>query len=589
MESEKQFIPQGNRPKKFLKFGSIAAFGFLLFVYLTSNNGLEFDRAFMPCHNEMSVTDKFKDITFKAESKCPLSSPLKPTFENYDIENILFNETFKEIAAAKLSGAIQIDTSVQDINPSPQDDLDYWSVFFEFHAFLEKEFPLVHQNLELEKVNKIGLLYKWEGSDSSLKPMILMAHQDVVPVNPKTLDQWTFPAFDGVYDKETDIVWGRGAFDCKNLLIAELHALEVLLGQGFTPKRSLYVSLGFDEESNGIHGATYLAKHLEEKLGPNSIYSVVDEGFGISKISDNLLIATPILGEKGGVSVKISLDGFGGHSSSPPMSGHTNIGIMAKLISLMEDKGFAPQFTENNPVWELLDCLAEWHHDMPEGFRDAIIKKDLSKYHQDKLLNMLVQQQTFKELVRTSQAVDIISGGIKANALPEDVFTIVNHRIEVGSSVKEVVERDLAMARIIAKTYGYGLKLEDTILIPKTENGIITLAEYSDSLEPAPVSPENETWDLFKRTIYNTFANGMDAHSEKKTNFVVTPSTATFNTDTKAYWNLTENIYRFMCVELPPDALKSFHSVDEHIAMSGHLSTMAFLYDYILNVNEYDS
>ncbi|KAL6929121.1 hypothetical protein ACO0SA_002461 [Hanseniaspora valbyensis] len=590
MVAEKEFISKGSKNKNFIKLGSLAALGFLSFLYLSTSNSFDVGNFVMPCHSEMSMVDKVKDFTFKPDGKkCPVSEPLKPSFENYDIDNILFNETFKDLAASKLSGAIKIDTTVQDVNPSPQDDLDYWSNFFELHAYLEKEFPLVHEKLELEKINKIGLLYKWEGSDSSLKPMILMAHQDVVPVNPNTLDEWTYPAFDGVYDKETEIVWGRGAFDCKNLLIAELHTMEILLSQGFTPKRTLYVSLGFDEESSGIHGATYLANHLEEKLGPNSIYSIVDEGFGIARITDELFAATPILGEKGGINVKLSVEGFGGHSSSPPMSGHTNIGILSKLISLMEDTGFEPQFTPKNPIWEFLDCLAEWYTDIPEEFKDAIVKRDLSEYHMDKLLQMLVHQNTFKELVRTSQAVDIISGGVKSNALPEDVFTIVNHRIEVGSSVKEVFERDLAMARIIAKTYNYGLKSGDKILIPKTENGFIIAEIYGQPLEPAPVSPENEVWDLFKKTIYNTFVNGIDSKSEKKAQFVVSPSTATFNTDTKAYWNLTENIYRFMCVELPSDALKSFHSVDEHIAISGHLSTISFLYDYILNVNEYDS
>lgn len=57
-----------------------------------------------------------------------------------------------------------------------------WDVFYAFHEYLEKTFPLVHEKLKVEKVNTHGLLYTWQGSDPDLKPTTLMAHQDTVPV-----------------------------------------------------------------------------------------------------------------------------------------------------------------------------------------------------------------------------------------------------------------------------------------------------------------------------------------------------------------------------------------------------------------------
>ena len=52
-----------------------------------------------------------------------------------------------------------------------------WLVFEPFHEYLAKAFPLVHANLKLTKVNTWGLVYDWEGSDASLKPLLLAAHQ----------------------------------------------------------------------------------------------------------------------------------------------------------------------------------------------------------------------------------------------------------------------------------------------------------------------------------------------------------------------------------------------------------------------------
>lgn len=539
---------------------------------------------------DTSFLDKVQDFNILGKDKCPLSVPLTPTFEKYDLNNIFGNETFIDLAAEKLSGAIKINTSIGDKPPSPKENIDYWAPFFEFHEYLEQAFPLVHEKLVLEKVNEVGLLYKWEGSNPDLKPMLFMAHQDVVPVNEKTLDQWKYPAFSGYYDKEEQMIWGRGSLDCKNLLIAELHTLEVLLEQGFVPKRTILLSLGFDEESSGVHGASSLSKHLLNTLGPDSIYSVIDEGAGFSKITDKFFIAYPILNEKGRVDVKITVDGHGGHSSNPPLSGHTNIGILAKIISLMEDTGFENQYSEQNSLWQFLECIAKYDDELDPKFREVILKRDVSSYYKEKLLKTLSSLMEFKDLIKTSQAFDIVSGGVKANALPEDAYAVVNHRIDFGSSVKEVLERDLEMAKVIAKTYEYGLAMEDKVIIPETANGMIKVEQFGDAVEPAPISPQNDVYDIFKKTIYNTFVNGvMKDNKDDEITFVVSPNSVTLNTDTQYYWNLTSNIYRFQFLEFNTKVIKSLHSVNEAIGSQHHASTIGFLYDYVLNVNEYHS
>lgn len=108
-----------------------------------------------------------------------------------------------------------------------------------------------------------------------------MAHQDVVPVNPDTIDKWTHPPYSGFCDGEH--IWGRGSQDDKSGLMGILIALETLLEQGFTPKRGIVLSFGFDEESGGIHGAKENAKALMTIYGEKSFAMVVDEGGGFSE------------------------------------------------------------------------------------------------------------------------------------------------------------------------------------------------------------------------------------------------------------------------------------------------------------------
>lgn len=126
-----------------------------------------------------------------------------------------------------------------------------------------------------------------------------MAHQDVVPVPPETVDRWTYPPFSGQFDGE--FIWGRGASDCKNNLIGIMEAMETLLTleTKWQPKRTIIAAFGFDEEISGWHGAKYIAGYLEEKLGHGGVEMVVDEGgLGLADMWGRRF-ALPGLGEKG--------------------------------------------------------------------------------------------------------------------------------------------------------------------------------------------------------------------------------------------------------------------------------------------------
>lgn len=157
----------------------------------------------------------------------------------------------------------------------------------------------------MTKVNTHGLLYEWTGSDSSLKPSLLAAHQDTVPVNLQTLDLWTYPPWSGYYDGT--YVWGRGSSDCKNTLSGILEAVTLLIEGGFKPKRTILLAFGFDEESKGYEGAGELSKVIEEKFGKDGIAFILDEGgLGIGEMY-GAAFALPATGEKGYLDVNFTL------------------------------------------------------------------------------------------------------------------------------------------------------------------------------------------------------------------------------------------------------------------------------------------
>ena len=95
--------------------------------------------------------------------------------------------------ADKLAGAVRFQTIASLDDPEAGA-----AEFRKLHAFLRERFPRVHQELKLETVGGYSLLYTWLGTDAKAPPILLMAHQDVVPVSPGTQDQWQALPFAGV-------------------------------------------------------------------------------------------------------------------------------------------------------------------------------------------------------------------------------------------------------------------------------------------------------------------------------------------------------------------------------------------------------
>lgn len=217
-----------------------------------------------------------------SKSGCVQPAPLFPPTTDEKLEQMweyIATPAFQNASIIRHSGAVKIPTqSYDDMGPIGEDKR--WDKLYEFADYLEATFPRMHNDLKLEKVNTHGLLFTWQGSDEELKPLVLMAHQDVVPVPDSTVDAWTHPPFSGFYDGK--FIWGRGSSDCKNQLIAVMETIELLLDAGYEPKRTVVMSFGFDEEISGREGAGHLAPFLHDRYGDDGIAAIVDEGAGFS-------------------------------------------------------------------------------------------------------------------------------------------------------------------------------------------------------------------------------------------------------------------------------------------------------------------
>ena len=146
-----------------------------------------------------------------------------------------------DAAARRLAGAVRIRTISYDDKPGVSAE-----EFRELHAYLKQHYPNAHAVLNREVVANLSLLYTWDGIEAAAKPIVLMAHQDVVPIAPDTEKDWKFEPFAGAI--RDGFVWGRGTWDDKGNLFAIMEAVEMLATQGFKPRQTVYLVFGHDEE-----------------------------------------------------------------------------------------------------------------------------------------------------------------------------------------------------------------------------------------------------------------------------------------------------------------------------------------------------
>jgi carboxypeptidase PM20D1 len=235
------------------------------------------------------------------------------------------------------------------ISPAVSAEIDS-AAFRAYLAFLERTYPLTDGTLEKRCFNDFSLLYKWQGTDTDLKPMLLLSHYDVVPVETATRDEWTHAPFSGEYTGE--MVWGRGAIDDKMAGIAILEALEMLIAEGYQPQRTVFFSLGHDEEKGGPHGAAAIAEYLREQ-GIELSY-VLDEGGAITKdIIPEVYKEVAFIGiaEKGYLNLKLSVQMSGGHSSIPLDS--NAIDVLSQSLARLKTNPFPARISK--PVRQMIE------------------------------------------------------------------------------------------------------------------------------------------------------------------------------------------------------------------------------------------
>lgn len=443
-----------------------------------------------------------------------------PVIENVSVDNLSRALTFPTIS-------YEIDLPIDTL------------AFLGFHQFLSEAYPLIHSNLKKEIISEFSLLYTWEGKNPQLKPIILMAHMDVVPDG--ETDAWEKPPFSG--ENDGTFIWGRGAIDDKGLMIAILEAIEKLLGEDFVPDRTIYLAFGHDEEILG-NGAREIANTLRER-GVEAEF-ILDEGLSITKgivPMINKPVASIGISEKGYLSVLLTVEMDGGHSSYPEKE--TAITVLNKALHNIINKQMKAGIA--GPVKEFLRYTGP---EMPFLPRAIFANQWLFK---SVILKIYGGSNAGNASIRTTTAPTIIKAGVKDNMVPTKAEAVVNFRIIPGETSDDVLKH-----------------LEKAI-----SDNRIKISIVGDIEEPSPVSPVNSAgFEIIHTTIKQVFPEVM-----------VNPMLALGATDSRHYVAVSNNIYKFIPVLLTREDLARIHGLNERISIEDFRKSIGFYYQLIKNLD----
>lgn len=316
----------------------------------------------------------------------------------------------------------------------------------------------------------------------------------------------------------------------------------MLLADGFTPRRTVLLAYGHDEEVGG-RGAQAIAALLRGRgVRP---WMVVDEGGVIGQgLMPGVNRPTALIGiaEKGFVSVELTARAEGGHSSMPPR--HGSIGRLSAAIRRLEESPMPARL--DGAALQLFNRVGP---EMPFAQRAVFANLWLTR---PLVIRTLEGVPGSNAMIRTTAAPTIFQAGTKENVLPSLARAVVNFRILPGDSVAGVVAH---VRRVVNDT------------------AVHVRAMETFSSEPSPVSrTDGEPYRLLERSIRQAAPDA-----------VVAPYLVVGGTDARHYHGLSQHVYRFLPIRMTSRDLGRMHGTDERIRVRDYEAGIRFYRQLLLN------
>jgi carboxypeptidase PM20D1 len=436
-----------------------------------------------------------------------------------------------------LAGALKFETISQKAGMIDHDTFD------QLQAYVDSVFPLLDSLLTRYTLNQHAQIYHWKGLNKDAKPIIISAHTDVVPVEYATRKQWLAEPFEGAI--KDGFIYGRGTLDDKGSYISILNAVHNLLEARFQPNCDVYLCFGHDEEVGGELGAKAMVAFLKAKNVKASF--ALDEGGILTQgLVPGLEQPVALIGtsEKGYVSLDLSVQMTGGHSSMPAKSSAVN--SLLQALNKLDEHPLPPRFSE--PLKGFAEHVGP---ELPFAQRLAFSNQWLFK---NLIFSTYDKKPTSAALIRTTQAITIVRAGIKDNVIPARASATINFRLLPGDEPDKIMDRVRGL-------------VDDSLISIKIHDDFSTPASPVSSAEAPP-------FVYLQRCISTIFPEAL-----------VSPYLVLGATDGRYYYEVADQVYRFMPILFKSDDVSRLHGVNERLSVDGYKDAVNFYATLFRNLN----
>jgi len=337
-----------------------------------------------------------------------------PTSAQSDAERQQVREIFERVVAFDTS------TGAQNVVMA-----NYLAERFRAGGFADEDIHIVPAG------ESAGILVRYRGDGSGGRPILFLAHMDVVPAR---RSEWERDPFTLV--EENGMLFGRGALDNKAGLVHIAQTFLTLRAEGFRPTRDLILWFSGDEETTGLTTQALLGEH-RALIGDAEFALNSDAGGGTLSEQGQARTFVVQTAEKTYASFTFTARNPGGHSSAP---------------------------RADNAIYELSSALQrlrafefpiQWNETTLESFRNAAdafpgpegqAMRRFAERPTDRALQRTLSRTSMSNMMRTTCVATMLEGGHAENALPQTATATVNCRIFPGVAVADIQSELQAIA-----------------------------------------------------------------------------------------------------------------------------------------------
>ena len=346
--------------------------------------------------------------------------------------------------------------------------------------------------------------------DGSARPLVLLNHTDVVPVE---RGGWEEEPFAGVV--KDGLIWGRGAIDMKGMGIMELMALLLIKRYRIPHRRDLVFLAVADEEEGSAYGVEFLAQHHPEVL--EAEFVINEGGWGTTEV---LGVRRPAfncaVSEKGPCWLRLVTEGRPGHGSVP-LGGNALDRLVRALHRIQEWQ------RPRSVVPELAEFFARAHR---AGYLTVEPTEDV-------VVAMGEENPLIRAITSNTVSLTGARAGIKHNVIPAAAEATIDCRLLPGADADAFIEE---LTRVVDDPK---VRIEKVLI---------------SSTPPSPI--DSELMGVIEQVVRD--------HVEEA---VVLPGISPGFTDSRAFRRQGVTAYGFIPVLLEPLEATTIHGHNERLSI----------------------